>query len=286
MAAINREMYPIIDDFKQLEFHDSVSGITLKYNLFIPTGRDSTKAYPLVLFMHDLGVISDDPLTTLTQGIGGVVWATPAEQAKHESFVLAPQYARQIVNDQSEATEELEVTVRLVQYLVSLYSIDANRLYTTGQSMGCMMSIEMMVRYPDLFAAALLVAGQWDAQRMSALMDAALWIVVSEGDEKAFPGMNDSMAALEAKGAAVSRATWNGRAAPEEFAREVRTMVAEESRIKYTVLRKGTVVPNGIPETGYSNHQHTWPIAYQIDGLRDWLFSQRRQARSYGGKGI
>lgn len=263
-----------IDAFQQFAFTDPNTGITLKYNLYIPQNYDANKEYPLVLFIHDAGVVSPDPRVTLTQGLGAVIWAMPSEQAKHECFVLAPQYSTVIVNDDSEATQHLDVTVDLVNAVVRQYNIDKNRLYTTGQSMGCMASIEMLIRYPDLFAAALLVAGQWDATRMSVLTKAKMWIVVSEGDQKAFPGMNVSMAALEAAGATISRATWNGRASAEEFASDLSKMIAEGNNIKYTVFAKGTVVPEGIADDGPNNHVHTWPIVYAIEGLRDWLFTQ------------
>jgi predicted peptidase len=263
-----------VNAFQQFEFTDPNAGITLKYNLYIPKDYDANKSYPLVLFIHDAGVVSTDPRTTLIQGLGGVIWATPSEQAKHESFVLAPQYSYAIVNDNSEATRDLDVTVGLVKALLSQYNIDKNRVYTTGQSMGCMASTEMMIRYPDMFAAALLVAGQWDATKMSVLTKANMWVIVSEGDRKAFPGMNASMAALEAAGAKISRAIWNGQASAEEFTSCVGAMIAEGNNIKYTVLAKGTVVPKGLPDDGGNNHVYTWPIAYAIEGLRDWLFTQ------------
>jgi len=170
----------------------------------------------------------------------------------------------------------LDATVELVKAVMSQYNVDKSRVYTTGQSMGCMASIEMLTRYPDLFAAALLVAGQWDAARMSALTKANMWAIVSEGDRKAFPGMNASMAALEAAGAKISRATWNGRTSAAELASDVSRMIAEGNNIKYTVLAKGTVVPEGLPDDARNNHIHTWPIAYAIEGLRDWLFTQSR----------
>jgi predicted peptidase len=265
-----------IDAFQQFEFTDPNTGITLKYNLYIPKDYDANKSYPLVLFIHDAGVVGTDPRMTLIQGLGGVIWATRSEQAKHECFVLAPQYSTVIVNDNSEAKPHLDVTVDLVKAIVSQHNIDKNRVYTTGQSMGCMTSIEMMIRNPDLFAAALLVAGQWDATKMSVLTKANMWVIVSEGDRKAFPGMNASMAALEAAGAKISRATWNGRASAEEFALDVGKMIAEGNNVKYTVLAKGTVVPKGLPDDGRNNHIYTWPIAYTIEGLRDWLFTQVR----------
>jgi predicted peptidase len=274
-ASENKElMKRVVDDFQQLEFTDFETGITLQYNLFIPKNYDPQELYPLVLFIHDAGAVSTDPRMTLIQGLGAVIWATPAEQAKHESFVLAPQYSHGIVNDKSEATPDLDVTVDLVKALLSQYNIDKNRVYTTGQSMGCMASIEMLIKYPHLFAAALLVAGQWDANKMSVLTRANMWVIVSEGDRKAFPGMNASMAALEAAGGKISRATWNGRASTEEFALNVNAIISEGNNIKYTVLAKGTVVPEGLTDDGGNNHVHTWRIAYAIEGLRDWLFTQ------------
>ena len=250
--------------FRQFIFIDPVSGIRLKYNLFIPKNYDAKKTYPLVLFMHDAGVLSTDPRVTLIQGLGGVIWATAPEQVKHECFVLAPQYTSPFANDESEAGPELKATVALVNHVVGRYSIDENRLYTTGQSLGCMASIAMLIKYPGLFAAALLIAGQWDATKMSVLTNTKMWIVVSEGDRKAFPGMNASMAALEAAGAKISRATWNGRAMKAEQDMNVSKMVLEGNNIKYTALAKGTVVPEG-----YCGRRRKKSRQYMADSLRD-----------------
>jgi predicted peptidase len=262
--------------FQQFTFTDPVTEIVLKYNLFIPENYDPGRSYPLVLFIHDAGVVGSDPHLTLIQGLGAVIWATPAEQAKHRCFVLAPQYDTVIVNDNSEATRHLDITVDLVKAVVGQFNIDRNRVYTTGQSMGCMASIVMLIKYPDLFAAALLVAGQWDAVKMSVLTKANMWVTVSAGDRRAFPGMNASMAALEAAGAKISRGTWNGQARPEEFTRNVKEMIAQGNNINYSVLASGTVVPEFLPDTGINNHIYTWPIAYGIEGLRDWVFNQNK----------
>jgi predicted peptidase len=62
------------------------------------------------------------------------------------------------------------------------------------------------VKYPDLFAAMFLVAGQYDAQSMSVMAHKNIWFIVSEGDARAFPGMNASLEVMEAAGAKVSRA--------------------------------------------------------------------------------
>jgi predicted peptidase len=267
----------IVDDFKQFEYRDPKTGKTLKYNLFIPKNYDQRKSYPLILFMHDLGETStEDTTATLVQGLGAVVWASPSDQAKHESFVLAPKYSTQVVNDNSEATDDLDTTVNLVNLLTSQYSIDQNRLYTTGQSMGAMMTIAMDIKYPDLFAASFIVAGQWDPTKVKPLAKDNLWIVVSQGDTKAYPGQNAITAVLEKEGAKVSRAVWNGRSTGEEFAAAVKKMEAEGNSINYVALQKGTVVAAGQTDDGGSNHINTWRIAYAIEGIRDWIFQQHK----------
>jgi predicted peptidase len=113
--------------------------------------------------MHDASISGHEVTATLTQGVGATIWATPEEQAKHPCFVVAPQYPVQITNDQSQTNEYLDITVDLIHQIAKEYSVNTNKMYTTGQSGGCMMSIALDIKYPDLFAASMLVAGQWDA---------------------------------------------------------------------------------------------------------------------------
>ena len=227
------------EDFQQLTYKHPASGLELKYNLFVPKDYDKAKAYPLVLFMHDAGVTSDNHDQTLVQGNGAISFASPEDQAKHAAFVLAPQFSRAIVNDKSEATEELDVVIDLIKQLSVDYSIDQKRLYTTGQSGGGMMSIAMNVKYPDFFAASYLVACQWDPAVVAPLAKKKLWIVVSEGDAKAFPGQNAITSVIEAEGTKVSRAVWEGTFTPEQFRFAVADMMAENNPVKYVALKTG-----------------------------------------------
>lgn len=271
-----RQINLVVDDFIQGAYTYNPTGDTLQYNLFIPKDYDPAKSYPLVLFMHDAGATSANVLTTLIQGNGAIVWATPDEQARRPCFVLAPQYEVQIVNDNSEATGHLDMTIDLIKDLMKEYSIDENRLYTTGQSGGCMMSIAMNIKYPDFFAASYLVAGQWDASLVAPMANDNLWITVSEGDTKAFPGMNAITSALEKAGARVSRAVWDGQSTPEEFELEVNKILAEDSNVKYVTFKLGTTIPEALrSQTRRGNeHRGTWQIAYNIEGIREWLFEQ------------
>ena len=264
----------VVDDFKQLAFHDPATGDTLRYNLFIPRVYEAGKAYPLVLFMHDAGATSEVTRTTLLQGRGAVAWASPEDQEKRPCFVLAPQYAALIANDNSETTSMLDTTVHLVQALCREYGLDTRRLYATGQSGGCMQAIAMNIRYPDLFAASYLVAGQWDAALVKPLARKKLWILVSQDDAKAYPGQNAITAVLEQEGARIGRAIWDGRWTPAQFRAAYARLHADANQINYVALRQGTVIPAGQSAAGASGHRNTWRIAYDITPIRAWLFKQ------------
>lgn len=228
--------------------------------------------------MHDASVTSDVQDQTLVQGLGAVVWTRPEEQARRPCFVLAPQFDVAVVNDQSEATPHGEIVVRLIDRLADEYSIDRNRLYTTGQSGGGMLSIALDIAHPDLFAASLLVACQWDPSLVDPMANDQLFIIVAEEDEKAFPGQNAITARLEALGATVNRAVWNGRWSADEFAAASAILTAEAAQVNYVVLAAGTVIPDGATTEGATAHMATWPIAYLIEGARDWLFAQSKSA--------
>jgi predicted peptidase len=269
----DRAINLIVDDFKPFVFKDAESGKTLMYNLFVPRDYDSKKSYPLVLFMHDASVVSSEPDRTLVQGLGAVIWASPEEQAKHPAFVLAPQEDPETGSD---PTKTADLYVRLVASVVGQYSIDKKRLYTTGQSAGCMRSIAMDIKYPDLFAASLLVAGQGDAQEMLAMIHEKLWVIVSEGDFRAFPGMNASVEAWEKAGAKVTKGRWSAREPQEVQAANVARMIAERNTIMYTTYVKGTCLPPEQANSGAQEHMASWQFAYAIPAVRNWLFAQSK----------
>lgn len=275
----------VVRDFRQAVYSDPRYGESLNYNLFVPRDYDPGRSYPLVLFMHDASATSTNVLMTLIQGNGAIVWAEPSWQERHPCFVLAPQYASATVNDNSEASEYLDITIDLIRKLSGEYSIDTDRIYTTGQSGGCMMSIAMNIKYPGFFAASYLVAGQWDASLVVPMADQKLWIVVSEGNVKAFPGMNAITDTLASHGARVARGVWDGRSTPAEFRVLTDRMEQEGANVNYAVFEKGTVVPKGIQDSPASEHIYTWTVAYNITGIREWLFAQTRGMPLNGGPG-
>lgn len=262
----------VLQDFQLLEYTDPELGCTIPYSVYLPENYDETKEYPLLFFVADASANGDDPIKNLTQGNGATIWAAPEEQAKHECIVVSPQYTNELIDsigalttDDNVWSDGLTLVSDLLHYVIDEYSVDENRIYGTGQSQGCMTNIALSDKYPDLFAAQLLVAGQWNVEEMSAMKDKNLWIVVCEGDSKAYPGMNEATANWEALGSSVARSDmWDSTSTPEQFAELVKQTEEQNCKINYTVFEGG-------------NHTYTWSVAYNIEGLRDWLFSQTKE---------
>lgn len=238
-VATTRALSPIIDTFQQLEFVDPKNSNTLPYNLFVP-GISSPTGSTLVLFMHDASVVGAPTVGALAQGLGAVAWAQPDDQARHECFVVAPQYPTVVVDDNYEPTTYFDTTIRLIEALTKQYRIDPARRYATGQSMGAMMAIGMNIARPEMFAASYIVAGQWPVDQTGPLATERLWITVAQDDSKAYPGQNAITELAEHNGAHVTRAIWNGHN-DQQFSAEVGAVAAEQSPINYVAFAAGTV---------------------------------------------
>lgn len=264
----------IIDRFLTASF-TTKAGQTMRYNLYTPEKIVRGQKYPVVLFIHDLGSCSDDVQAPLLQGTGATVWALESDYGRRPCFVLAPQYTRQCANDDFEVTWEADATVELLEKLCDLYAIDRKRIYATGQSMGCMMICELMLRNPNFFAGSLLVAGQWDPARMVAAKDENLWAVVSSGDEKAFPIMREALYGMRTAGGSLCEAHINARADAAMLDALIRTQNSQNCNLNFTWFEGRSVIPDGLEVHGGMHHICTWKKAYDIKALREWLFEQR-----------
>lgn len=254
----------IADEFKQLVYNDPKTGVALRYNLFIPKDYTTSRKYPVVLFMHDASGANQEDDYTLLQGNGATVWASPEEQAKHPSIVVAPQYDEIVVDDNFKATSSAEATINLLEYLKTQYNIDSDRIYTTGQSMGCMLSYLLMSTHPDEFAAAYLVAGQWDSTVIAPMAKKPLWLVTATGDTKSTAGAETALKLWSSLGAKTASAKWPLDSTADVRAKEIDSLRHTPATIRYSQLQGGW-------------HNGTWRVAYTFEGIRDWLFEQSKK---------
>ena len=259
--------------FKQLTFKDALTGKSMEYNLFVPDGYDGDKSFPLLLFMADASTVGKEVTAPLTQGYGALEFASDRDQKKHPAFVLVPQYTDWAVQDDWSTTDEVEMTIRLLEAVIKEYKVDTDRLYTTGQSMGGMMSFYFNITHPDLFAASLFISSQWDTSKMKDFGTKKFFYIVAGGDQKASGGMRDLTKVLEEQNVKIDSASWSAKLPSAEQERLAEELIAKGNNINFIKWETGSV----LPETGKGmEHMASFDYGYKMAAVRDWLFRQSK----------
>lgn len=274
------KIYVTRDKFEDNHFFTDPEWKTvLHYNLYKPEGyEDSGETYPLVLFMPDAGSVSSDWEKVLEQGNGGTVWAGEDWQKDHPCFVVTMIYDDKFINDYWEYYENyVEGTMNLVRALSAQYPVDSDRIYTTGQSMGCMCSLIMMSKDPDLFAGAYCVAGKWNPESLEGLKDSNILVLNSEDDSLETGMLMDQTAEVwERSGETVARGYIDGIAGEDTLTEQLEALLSQEAHLYYCKIKTGTgsMDAEGNPLKG--SHRNTWRLAYDLPMVKEWLFRQTK----------
>lgn len=267
----------VAPQFQLLTFADAETDTTLQYYLFVPENYDESETYPLIQFIPDSSVVGRDASAFLTQGWGGLIWATAEEQAKHPAFEVVPIFTETIVDDNFNHSTQIDVAVRLIQSLCESYSIDENRLYTTGQSMGGMTSFYLNIAYPDMFAASLFVGSQWDTSLLSILEQKSFFYIVAAGDPKASAGQADLLAIFDADSAAYSHGEWSAQDDAQTQNAAVTALLEQGNNANFITFTLGSTTADGsISTSGAGEHMTSFDYAYKLEAVRDWLFEQSK----------
>jgi predicted peptidase len=168
--------------------YKNARGLTMPYRLFVPEGYDKRKQYPLVLWLHGGAGRGRDNLKQITGGntSGSHVWTRPANQSQHPCLVVAPQCPegeQWTTYDQVTITGQMRLALEIIADLQRTFSIDAGRLYVTGQSMGGFGTWAVISERPNMFAAAVPVCGGGDETKASRLVRTPVWAFHGEKDE-------------------------------------------------------------------------------------------------------
>ncbi len=257
--------------FEQFSFTDD-AGITLEYSLYIPANYDENEKYPMIMFIPDASGSGKSAKEIVEQYYGASVWATEEEQSKHKAFVLVPAFSGTVVDDNWNTSDQIETAVNLINHLTESYSIDTDRLYTTGQSMGCMTSLYLNSKYPDMFAASLFVSGQWDISVLKPLEGKKFFYITAGGDAKASGGQTEVMAMFDADSIGYSYGEWNAQNTQEEQNAAVEALLGEGHNANMIRFEIGSVLNGG----SGMEHMASFNYGYKIPAVRDWLFEQSK----------
>ncbi len=267
------------DKFTQETYEDSESGLSITYNLYLPEGYDETASYPMVVFIADSSCAGRDATASLTQGRGALVWATQEWQSVNPTIVAVPTYPETILDDHGSytTTEYVELTKRYIDYMSSNYAVDTNRIYGTGQSMGCMTTLILASEYPDLYAACMFVDGQWDVSTLKGLEEQTFVYFAAEDDTNAWNGAQEVMAMFDADSASYAYAQWDGNWSVDELSTAAQELFTAEEDQYFISWATGTIEASGGGGMGgASYHMASFDYAYNCVAVMEWLFQQSK----------
>ena len=165
----NVNVYALTVSGKNL-FAGTDKGVTIPYRLFIPENYSPSQKYPLVLALHGDGA-RDTNNTSQMDGTA-TVWADPVNQAEYPCFVVVPQCP---VNEVWSDAPIAGAVIDLVDSLIREFTIDTNRLYITGHSMGGFGTWDMITLFPNRFAAAIPMSGGGHPALVSRIANTPIW---------------------------------------------------------------------------------------------------------------
>lgn len=127
---------------------------TLNYLLFLP--RDSSavqnEKFPLIISLHGIGERGDELWKVKTDGLPKILDGND----NFPFIVISPQCP---VNTEWYYNDGIQKKVdKFIDSAIARYSVDTDRIYLTGYSMGGIGAIDLAIRYANRFAALLPIA--------------------------------------------------------------------------------------------------------------------------------
>ncbi|WP_282043732.1 prolyl oligopeptidase family serine peptidase [Winogradskyella flava] len=240
------------------------NGLEIPYRLFNPKDSAENKK-PLLVFLHGRGDRGTDNNSKVYHEAGFITnkqsLLTSEMQQKYPCYILVPQCSDKTDNEEwakwigntpespfeglgkdgsynmnPKPSESGEAAIELIEQTLKDYKIDANRVYLVGISMGGFGTWEFISRRPDLFAAAVPMAGYSDPNQIENIKHIPTWI---------FHGNIDK---------------WN----PVEGSRHMYKLLLEKNAdVKYT-------------EYDNTSHGDAFKNAFKEEELLPWIFSKTK----------
>jgi predicted peptidase len=174
------------------EFIYEKDGQTMPYLLLKPLDYDSTKSYPMLLFLHGAGSRGHDNKNTATH-IDSLLLAD-SNRVMFPAFIIVPQCDsgyRWVETDwtllshtqPTEPSKYMNLLISLLDDLENEYPFDKKREYISGLSMGGFGTWDLIARFPDKFAAAAPVCGGGDVKTAAKIAHIPIW-AFHGGDDK------------------------------------------------------------------------------------------------------
>lgn len=190
LKSQNQVIVNIID--QEIELGDynprtfSRDGNSLLYQILLPYNYDEASALPLLVFLHGAGERGDDNKAQLKHGselFKDSIMVYPA-------LVVFPQcpvdeyWSNSFTGPLDPASPAMALVESLVDSLSNNDKVDPSRVYVAGLSMGGFGTAQLLAKFPDTFAAGVVICGGAPLSHTDDLKKTPTWI---------FHGLDDNV---------------------------------------------------------------------------------------------
>lgn len=173
-ADSEQDSLPINNRIIAEQLLDGKDGV-IHYSYYLPENYNKDGVYPMVVVMpgYDMMWFGEESSGANLNWRGFVSWA----ELEEDMIVVSAQ-----LTDWGE--KSARQAVELTEYFLDNFSVDCDRVYAAGYSAGGETMSQAVAMRPDLYAAYLHGAAQWDGAFESVAEDkVSVYIFMAENDE-------------------------------------------------------------------------------------------------------
>ena len=171
----------------------------IHYSYYLPDSYDGSRKFPMMVGMPGYGMMwfGEDSSGSNLNWSGFTAWT----KLDTEMIVVSAQ-----LTDWGE--KSARQTIELTEYFINSFAVDTSRVYAAGYSAGGETMSRAVAMRPDLYAAYLHGASQWDGSYAPiAENSVAIYIYMADGDE--YYGSAKARSAYENLHDAYENAGWS-----------------------------------------------------------------------------
>jgi len=238
----------------------TVDSLSINYRIYIPENYDSSKKYPLIYALHGSDQRGSDNLIQIQVTGLATSWVDSVSQKNNPCFVLVPQcpdnYTWWDPNVYIPNNALLDSTV-------NKYSIDINRLYITGLSLGGYATWGLLEYFPDKFAAAIPMSAGTSTESVQIFKNVPVWNFHGQAD--GLVNVAQSRGVMEMYEKLNSKVIYTN----SKYRQEINL---SDDQIKDHILSHSNPLYTEYPGEGHTTS--VWDKAYNTPLLHQWLFSK------------
>lgn len=179
-------------------------GNTLTYASFVPDNASEDNKRPLVIWLHGAGEGGTDPLITLYGNKVTALFGKEFQNTMNGAYVLVPQtpaiwklnengeyFSDQYPGERSFFLHDLK---ELIDEFAGSNHVDKNRIIVGGCSNGGFMTMDLILHYPDYFAAAYPICEMYEPElipdeKLEGIKSLPMWFVYARNDNTVVPSV-------------------------------------------------------------------------------------------------